>query len=73
MSLKQYECEHCRKAVEFLSIEEAMAVANCSRRTIYNWLKTEKLHRIITISGRTLICKSSLFRPIENSTVTYFN
>jgi predicted DNA-binding transcriptional regulator AlpA len=73
MSLKQYECEHCRQAVEFLSIEEAMAVANCSRRTIYNWLKTQKLHRIITISGRTLICKPSLFRPIEKTAASYVN
>jgi predicted DNA-binding transcriptional regulator AlpA len=73
MTLKQIKCQHCREAVEFLYIEEAMAVANCSRRTIYNWLKTQKLHRIITISGRTLICKSSLFRPIEKSATSYLN
>ena len=73
MSLKQYNCDHCQKAVEFLFIEEAMAVANCSRRTIYNWLKTQKLHRIITISGRTLICKSSLFRPIDKSVASRAN
>ncbi len=73
MSLKQYMCEHCKRAVEFLSIEEAMGVANCSRRTIYNWLKSQKLHRITTISGRTLICRSSLFRPIDRSAVSQLN
>jgi excisionase family DNA binding protein len=49
----------------WLSITQACAYVNVSRRTIYNWLTAGRLEYTRTAGGSIRINPDSLYRPIE--------
>jgi len=49
----------------FLTIKQAMAFLNCSKPTLYNYIRHYHLP-VVKLIGKTLICKQS----IENLLVT---
>jgi excisionase family DNA binding protein len=55
-----------------LSIKEAAALAQVSRRTIYHWLRADKLQYLRTAGGAVRIVPASLYRagnvPVPTST-----
>lgn len=56
-------CSFCAKDCRMLSIKEAASCSGSCIRTIYEWIKKDRLHVVELPSRRKLICKSSLFRP----------
>ena len=53
-------CPICARESEFVTPEEAAAVASVTSRTIYRWLENGKLHFIEMPGGELLICAESL-------------
>ena len=53
-------CPICAHESEFVTPEEAGAIASVSPRTIYRWLENGKLHFIETPGGELLLCAESL-------------
>jgi excisionase family DNA binding protein len=53
-----------------LNIQQAMAVAGVSRRTIYNWIAAGKLTYRRTAGGSLRILESSLWQPDESTRLT---
>jgi len=47
-----------------LTIYQAMARVGVSRRTIYHWLKANKIQYVRTAGGSVRIYADSLFRPM---------
>ena len=56
-------CQNCSERTEYLNINEASAAIGISRRTIYRWMESGRLHLLESASGHTLVCKMSLLRP----------
>ena len=52
-----------------LSIAQACGVVGVSRRTIYNWLKANKLEYTRTAGGSVRIVEASLWRDANKQTV----
>jgi excisionase family DNA binding protein len=48
--------------VTWVTVNEAATIASVSRRTIYVWLKANKLRVTYTVSGKVRIDPSSLFQ-----------
>jgi hypothetical protein len=55
-------CEACGSEVRFFTPEAAAAVAGVTKRTMYQWVETGKVHFTETAQGATLICINSLLR-----------
>jgi hypothetical protein len=53
-------CEGCGQQTQMITAEAAAVVAGVSRRTIYRWAETEKLHFTETSDGLLLVCLNSL-------------
>ena len=60
-------CPVCQQHSEFLTPEQACALAQVKAQTIYRWLASGKAHGVRTAGGRHRICKNSLFRPLQIS------
>jgi excisionase family DNA binding protein len=53
-------CEECAEPVRMVTPDEAAALAGVTARTIYRWVKAEKLHFTETPERSLLICLRSL-------------
>lgn len=50
------------KGREVVSIDEACAIVDVCRRTIYNWIASKKVEYIRVASGKIRIYRDTLFR-----------
>lgn len=50
------------RGMEYLNVQQACALVQVSRRTIYNWLKAGKIEVMRTAGGRLRIRRESLWR-----------
>jgi predicted site-specific integrase-resolvase len=48
--------------MQYVTVAQAMAIADVSRRTIYNWMKAGKIATVTTEDGEVRIERQSLFR-----------
>jgi hypothetical protein len=53
-------CEGCARATEFMSVEEAAALAGMTQRKIFHLAEGGQIHLRETTSGRALFCATSL-------------
>jgi hypothetical protein len=61
-------CPSCRRAVFLVNISNAMAIAQKSRQTIYEWMRSDRISYVEEAGGRRMIIYSSLFFPLEIKT-----
>ena len=66
VSMWSIHCPNCDRVTEMLTINEACAFMEISRRTIYNWMESGALHVCRNAGGHPLICSSSLLVPHNN-------
>lgn len=55
-------CEDCRKEVEWLEIEEVLAITNMKKEELKILISEGIFDFNLTEDGRLLICKESLFK-----------
>ena len=61
-------CALCSRAIVLIDVRHACEIVGKSRKTIYQWIHTERVKTVRVAGGRQLICYSSLFLPpVENS------
>ena len=53
-------CPICAREAEFVTPQEAAAIASVTARTIYRWLENGKLHFLEMPGGELLVCAQSL-------------
>lgn len=58
--MPSYYCFECGEQREFLNVQRTASLAQVTRATVYNWLRTFRLHVIVHPSGRKYICTSSV-------------
>ncbi|MBI3653509.1 MAG: hypothetical protein HY231_20965 [Acidobacteria bacterium] len=63
----QMPCPVCQQRGEFLTPEQAGALAQVKAQTIYRWLAQGKSHGVRTAGGGHRVCRNSLFRPLQIS------
>jgi excisionase family DNA binding protein len=54
---------------ELLNITEAAETCGVSRRTIYNWLATNKIQAVRTAGGCVRVYADTLFRELKPSEI----
>jgi len=53
-------CETCEGEVDFITVEEAAALAGTTQRTIFHLAEAGRIHLLETAAGRALFCANSL-------------
>lgn len=66
----QIPCPVCQSPSEFLTPRQASAVAQVKTKSIYRWLAQGKAHGIRTAGGGYRICRQSLFRPLDMTSLS---
>lgn len=56
---------HVEQSLTYVTINAACALASCSRRTIYNWIRLGKVRVVKVPSGAMRVCREDLMRPVE--------
>lgn len=60
-------CALCSRAIALIDIRLACEIARKNRKTIYQWIRTERIKTVLFANGRCLICYSSLFLPADEN------
>lgn len=53
-------CRECGDQSRMVTLEQAMAIAGVSSRTVYRWVESSSIHYFETPEGFILICLNSL-------------
>jgi excisionase family DNA binding protein len=66
----QMLCPICHLSSEFLTVRQASALTQVTRKSIYRWLASGKAHGVKTAGGGQRICRHSLFRKSHSDVPT---
>ena len=59
-------CQHCRQYVKVIRVSGAAKIVDVDRRTIYNYIKQQKVFAV-KIAGNTIrVCSNCLLRQKED-------
>ena len=53
-------CDSCEGEVDFITVEEAAALAGTTQRKIFHLAEAGRIHLLETAAGRALFCVNSL-------------
>jgi excisionase family DNA binding protein len=59
----KFHCERCGRETDLLTVKEASALVQVSRRTVENWMADGRVHVFQTAGGRPQICRRTLIVP----------
>ncbi|GEM_PF-6639419 len=62
--MPRYYCPSCGRETEHVSVRRAAEVAQVTRRTMYNWIRSQWVHGVEHASGRRFICVESILKRI---------
>lgn len=58
----QIWCPYCQEYEKFLKIQNAAALADVSRRTVYRYLEEGKIYAVKTAGGTYRVCSGCLLK-----------